>query len=94
MLSLTFLNKKIVIALAGNKIDLESHRAVDHEEAKVFAEQHGLIFMETSAKFAKNVQDIFLMIAKNLPIDNNNVKISDIKKLEFEETKKVSKCCS
>ena len=83
-----------MIALAGNKIDLESHRIVGHEEAKVFAEQHGLIFMETSAKFDKNVHDMFLMIAKNLPIDNNNVKISDIKTLEFEESKNVSKCCS
>ena len=65
-----FKNKKVVIALAGNKIDLESQRVVDHEEVKIFTEQNGLIFMETSAKFAKNVQGIFLMIAKNLPIDN------------------------
>ena len=65
-----FKNKKVVIALAGNKIDLESQRAVDHEEVKIFAEQNGLIFMETSAKLAKNFQEIFLMIAKNLPIDN------------------------
>ena len=68
LLALTLLkNKKVVIALAGNKIDLESQRAVDHEEVKIFTEQNGLIFMETSAKFAKNVQEIFLIIAKNLP---------------------------
>ena len=65
-----FKNKKVVIALAGNKIDLESQRAVDNEEVKIFAEQNGLIFMETSAKLAKNFQEIFLMIARNLPIDN------------------------
>ena len=34
-----FKNKKVVIALAGNKIVLESKRAVDHEEVKIFAEQ-------------------------------------------------------
>ncbi|EDV26319.1 uncharacterized protein TRIADDRAFT_22550 [Trichoplax adhaerens] len=57
----------IVIALAGNKADLANKRMVDADEAQVYAEENGLLFMETSAKTAMNVNEIFLAIAKKLP---------------------------
>lgn len=55
----------IVIALAGNKADLAGSRAVDYEEAKQYADENGLLFMETSAKTAVNVNEIFLAIGKS-----------------------------
>lgn len=54
----------IVIALAGNKADLAVKRMVEHEEAQKYAEDNGLLFMETSAKTAMNVNDIFLAIGE------------------------------
>ncbi|XP_037094859.1 ras-related protein Rab-5B-like [Pollicipes pollicipes] len=57
----------IVIALAGNKADLANKRMVEYEEAQTYAEDNGLLFMETSAKTAMNVNEIFLAIAKKLP---------------------------
>jgi len=57
----------IVIALAGNKLDLAAKRTVTFEEAKAYADECGLLFMETSAKTAANVMDIFTSIAKKLP---------------------------
>lgn len=54
----------IVIALAGNKIDLSNKRSVEFEEASEYAEENALLFMETSAKTAMNVNDIFLAIGE------------------------------
>jgi small GTP-binding protein len=62
----------IVIALAGNKLDLANKRAVSYEEAKAYADESSLLFMETSAKTAANVMDIFTSIAKKLPKSDAN----------------------
>merc|ERR1719384_1384045 len=57
----------IVIALAGNKADLTTNRIVEYDEANAYAEENGLLFMETSAKNANNVNEVFLAIARKLP---------------------------
>ena len=50
----------MVIMLIGNKCDLAHRRAVSTEEGAQFAKENGLIFMETSAKTAQNVEDVSL----------------------------------
>lgn len=55
------------IAIAGNKCDQESSRTVDKDEAAQYAQDNGLIHMETSAKTAFNVKELFVEIAKRLP---------------------------
>eukprot|EP00474_Spongospora_subterranea_P008548 CRZ09006.1 hypothetical protein [Spongospora subterranea] len=57
----------IVIALAGNKTDLEAQRQVSPEVAKEYADDQGIFFTETSAKTAENVNELFVMIARKLP---------------------------
>jgi Ras-related protein Rab-5C len=57
----------IVIALAGNKLDLAQRRDVSYEEAKAYADETSLLFMETSARTAANVMELFTSIARSLP---------------------------
>jgi len=60
-------NPNIVIALAGNKLDLAANRQVDAEEAKAYADENNLMFLETSAKTDHNVTALFEAIALKLP---------------------------
>lgn len=48
----------MTIMLIGNKSDLEQRRAVSTKEGELFAQEHGLVFMETSAKTASNVEAV------------------------------------
>jgi len=59
-------NSNMVIMLIGNKSDLEARRDVKKEEGEAFAREHGLIFMETSAKTAANVEEAFNNTAKDI----------------------------
>ncbi|XP_058868491.1 ras-related protein Rab-2B-like isoform X2 [Acipenser ruthenus] len=59
-------SSNMVIMLIGNKSDLELRRDVGREEGEAFAREHGLIFMETSAKTAANVEEAFIDTAKEV----------------------------
>lgn len=57
----------VVIALAGNKSDMENKRKVQTEEAQLYAKENDIIHLETSAKNATNVKNLFVKIAEKLP---------------------------
>ena len=52
----------VVIALAGNKSDMEGKRKVQTEEAQQYALDNNIIHLETSAKTSFNVRNLFYEI--------------------------------
>ena len=52
-------DSNIVVMLVGNKSDLRHLRAVPTDEAKAFADENNLSFIETSALDASNVEQAF-----------------------------------
>lgn len=52
--------------LVGNKSDRTADRVVTEEQAREFADELGIPFIETSAKSAKNVEEAFLTMAGEL----------------------------
>ena len=59
-------NSNMVFMLIGNKSDLKANRDVKRQEGEAFAREHGLIFIETSAKTATNVEETFVNTAREI----------------------------
>ncbi|KEG10768.1 putative ras-related protein Rab-2A-like [Trypanosoma grayi] len=66
-------NAHITILLVGNKTDLLEGdgtdgrtREVSKVEGEAFAERHGLLFIETSAKRSEGVDEAFEMVARSI----------------------------
>ena len=62
----TLASPQIVILMVGNKKDLEDEREVTFLEASRFAQENGLMFLETSAKTGNSVEEAFLKCSKNI----------------------------
>lgn len=59
-------------SLSGNKCDLWEKRHVLFEDACTLAEKHGLLaVLETSAKESKNIDEVFVLMAKELMARNS-----------------------
>ena len=56
--------ENVVGLLIGNKCDRPSE--VDINEVEKFAEEHGLIYMETSAKSDKNIKKAIVRLLKKI----------------------------
>ena len=98
--------KDILICLVGNKIDLESKRAVSKEEGQKFADDNGLLFFETSAQSGSNIEELFTKPTSDivnkiesgkmqLDAHSTGIKIGKYPNKEIEQAleKKKKGCC-
>lgn len=88
----------MVIGLAGNKADLATgnKRQIPTGETAEYAEDNGLIFLETSAKRGDNVLEMFVSIAKQVAMKNPTNNTLNKQNGTFPETKENSRsggCC-
>ncbi|XP_078607355.1 ras-related protein Rab-31-like [Branchiostoma floridae x Branchiostoma japonicum] len=89
----------IVLAIAGNKCDLDSWRMrmVKTDEAMTYAEENNAIFLETSAQTAHNVSELFTLITQKLPPEtptlSNDSTCSESTKLLEKSTSATGNCC-
>eukprot|EP01097_Dermamoeba_algensis_P002514 TRINITY_DN199_c0_g1_i1.p1 TRINITY_DN199_c0_g1~~TRINITY_DN199_c0_g1_i1.p1 ORF type:complete len:132 (+),score=27.73 TRINITY_DN199_c0_g1_i1:429-824(+) len=56
----------IIIAIAGNKLDLEHERRVNVEDAKSYAQSIDAFWTETSAKDNTGIEEMFSSICQQL----------------------------
>ena len=59
-------NPDLVLMLVGNKADLEAKRQISRAEGKAFADLHGMLFVELSAKNEKLVESVFVESAQRV----------------------------
>ena len=87
----------IAIMLVGNKNDQEELRSVKLEEGKNLAEGNRLMFLETSAKEAKNVEEAFHELINSIVecYTKNGITGKEIKRNNIQGTavKKEEKSC-
>jgi len=96
------IGKDAIFILVGNKSDLEHRRAVSTQQGKIFAEEKGLSFYETSAKTGANLDEIFQEIAEKFysyekaknKVDNNELEGTPVDAVSIDMSPlSQRKCC-
>ncbi|KAF8034372.1 hypothetical protein BT93_C0619 [Corymbia citriodora subsp. variegata] len=85
-------NPKLIMFLVANKADLHEKRQVQNEEGEQYAKENGLSFLETSAKTAQNVNELFYEIAKRVAKATPSRQTG--MKLQRQESRRSLFCCS
>ena len=81
--------------LVGNKSDLVEQRKVSYDEAKQYADEHELPYIETSAKEGININELFDSSIKSFLNNSNNLSGEKNIKLNSQNTNSSEKgiCC-
>lgn len=93
-------NDDVIIVLVGNKADSVGNRVISEQEAMAYAKNHGMSYIETSAKTGQNVEQVFKLGAQKVyssvmdgslvPSDTSGIKLGIDR--ENTQLKRLSSC--
>lgn len=97
-------DRQVCIMLIGNKRDLDNLRSITTEESRNLAQSENLLFLETSALSAENIQEAFTVlistileqtISSDASLSKNNSKKQDPSKkgVKISKSDDENKCC-
>jgi len=78
----------VIIMIVGNKTDLAERRQVTIEQGESKAREHGVMFIETSAKAGFNIKALFRKVACALPVFKENPAREQTQTLDIEPAPK------
>jgi len=92
--------RHIVLAIAGNKCDLEDKREVTKLDAHTYSESINAVFIETSAKTSANIPILFREICKRLHSEqavprrsDSSLQLRQITGMDNQQEVKKRSCC-
>jgi len=84
--------KDLVLAVCGNKSDLELDRIVERSIAEKYSRDIGAIYIEASAKNGDKVQRLFEDVAKLVPIEAPDYNLEE-EGLDLSKSSQPSSSC-
>jgi small GTP-binding protein len=84
----------LIIALVGNKTDMDDQRVVSQAEAESYSLEEGLLYWETSAKTGHNIEKLFNDLAQ-AAYERNPLPVKDMSPLPkvTEHQSSYRRCC-
>jgi len=81
------------LVVLGNKCDLKEQRQVPYEDGKSYADRNNAIFMETSAKTRKNIEEVFYKIGRALKSELSEERRSTVQLVDTQKSHKRRRPC-
>jgi small GTP-binding protein len=60
------IGNSVPLVIVANKVDLDDSRVVTTEEGRVYAKEHGYLYVESSALTGENVEDAFVALCTSM----------------------------
>ncbi|XP_053205458.1 ras-related protein Rab-10-like [Panonychus citri] len=91
-------NEDVEKMILGNKCDMEDKRVIPREKAETVAREHGIRFLETSAKSNLNINQAFMELAEAILIKRTagrgSLEAADRVNITQTENKSLIRCCN